>query len=251
MFRVNNKVALVTGGGDGIGQACCELLAQAGAKVVVTGRTLASVESTAAAINAMDGEAIAIQQDVADEAGWDRVVNRTVEQFGTLDILVNNAGIVSFAECKDVTVEDWNQVLDINLKGSFLGCRAAIKQMVKHKTAGSIINMSSGFGLFGGGPIPYSASKGGVNMLTKSLAVDCARYGCGIRVNTVYPGSVITKMNPADQHSESADFLNKIPSGRFGLPVDIANGVLFLASDAASFITGTDLIIDGGFSATC
>ena len=254
MNRVDNKVVLITGGGSGIGQSSCELLAKAGAKIVVSDINLSSANETAKTIVDAGGEAIAIQHDIASEADWENALAVTVKQFETLDVLVNNAGTGTLEECKNTSLKDWQKVIDINLSGTFLGIRSAINIMQHNHTMSSIINISSTSGLVGGGRAPYSASKGGITMLTKSVAIECGRLGYDIRVNTIYPGAIDTPMNhiyedEAKNLEAMAEHAKLIPLGRHGQPIEIARGVLFLASDDSSFMTGSALVIDGGYTA--
>ena len=253
MNRVDNKVALVTGGGSGMGKATCELLAKAGAQVVVTDINLESANGTVKTIIDSGGEAIAIEHDVASEADWNRVIDLTLEHFKKLDVLVNNAAIPSAGEksitgqekdFKDTSLEDWRTVQGVNFDGVFLGMRCAINAMIDNKHTGSIINISSVAALVAeGSPVPYAASKGGVRMLSKAAAIDCKTKGYNIRVNSIYPGAIDTLMRPPTKES----LIRKMKQdGHMGEPIDIARGVLFLASDDSSFTTGSELVIDGG-----
>jgi len=194
MNRVLNKVALITGGGAGLGKASCELLASEGAKIVVTDIDLSAAEETRLAIIDSGGEAIAIAHDVACENDWDRVMKLALEHYGKLDVLVNNAGIGIRCEVSKTLIKNWRRVMSVNLEGTFLGVRSAINAMVNNEEAGSIINISSISGLSGDGDIAYSASKGGVRMVTKTAAIDCGRQGYNIRVNAIYPGLMETPM---------------------------------------------------------
>lgn len=257
MNRVDNKVALVTGGGSGMGKATCELLAKAGAQVVVTDINLSSAEGTVKTILDFGGEAIAIQHDVASEADWQKAMDLTLERFKKLDVLVNNAAIPSAGkksitgqekDFKDTSIEDWRTVQNVNFDGVFLGMRLAINTMIGNKRKGSIINISSVAALVAdGSPVPYAASKGGVRMLSKAAAIDCKTKGYNIRVNSIYPGGIDTPMRLPIKES----LMQKLKqNGYIGEPIDIARGVLFLASDDSSFITGNELVIDGGGSAS-
>ena len=254
MNRVGGKVALVTGGGGGIGGTCCELLAKAGAKVIVSDMNTSFASEVARKIVNAGGEAIALGHDVTSETDWEKVVDATIKHFGKLDVLVNNAGMAIAGECKDTSLENWQKVIDVNLSGVFLGIRSAINLMLKNRNTGSIINISSGYGLVGGGLGFYSAAKGGVAILTKSIAVECARLGYNIRVNTIHPGAVDTQMgrihaDDAENERAQAEYSKQIPMGRFGKPIEIANGVLFLAPDDSSYMTGSAIVIDGGYTA--
>jgi len=258
MNRVDGKVALVTGGGSGIGKASCELLAKAGAQVVVADINLSSAQETAKAILDAGGEAIAIQQDVTSETDWSRVIDLTLEHFKKLDVLVNNAGIgaprgskgTSLDDflCKDTSLEDWRSVQSVNFDGVFLGIRSAINAMIDNERTGSIINISSTAGLVGGAStVPYSASKGGVRILSKSVAIECRTKGYNIRVNSIFPGAIDTPFNLPIEESRKQEMKQQRVMAE---PIDIARGVLFLASDDSLFMTGSDLIIDGGLTAS-
>lgn len=254
--RLENKVALVTGGGNGIGEAICKRFAEEGSAVVVTDISLESAERVAAEIVELGGQAIAERQDVADESLWDSIVNKTVETYGKLDILVNNAGIAIPGNVENTTLDDWRKTQAINLDAVFVGTRAAVKAM-KGK-GGSIINISSIEGIVGEpNTAAYNASKGGVRIFTKSAALHCAAQDYGIRVNSVHPGFVATALvadalavMPEAEAKEMLDRVNaSIPLKRQGSPEDIANGCVFLASDESAYMTGSELVIDGGYTA--
>jgi 3(or 17)beta-hydroxysteroid dehydrogenase len=253
--RLENKVALVTGSGAGIGEATAKRFAEEGARVVVTDIDTGSAERVASEINAAGGEAIARHQDTSDEARWDTLVKDIVATWGQLDVLVNNAGIVIIGNVEDTTMADWRKTQAVNMEGVFLGCRAAIKAM--KGGGGSIINLSSIEGLIGEpNTAAYNASKGGVRIFTKSAALHCAAQGYGIRVNSIHPGYIMTRLvgNALESMPETesqallARVMNEIPLGTPGEPVDIANGCLFLASDESRYMTGSELVIDGGYT---
>jgi len=254
MARLENKVALVSGGASGLGQAQCLVMAREGASVVVTDINLEGAQAVVEQITAAGGTAIAAHQDVTEEARWEEIIANTVEQFGKLDILVNNAGIGAGGNAEDCTLEDWRLVMSVNLDAVFLGTKHAIRAM-KETGGGSIINISSIMGLIGAaGSGAYNASKGGVKLLTKSSALYCAGAKYGIRVNSVHPGYVYTPLvqrffDGPDGEAMHQNLINLHPIGRLGQPEDIANGVLFLASDESSFVTGSELVIDGGYTA--
>lgn len=251
MNRVDDKVALISGGGSGMGKASCELLAKAGAQVVVTDIDLASAQETVQTILDSGGEAIAIQHDVASEVDWQRVIDLTLEHFKKLDVLVNNAAIPGQKkDFKDTQIEDWRTIQSVNFDGVFLGIRSAINAMIGNKHTGSIINISSAAGLVAeGSPVSYAASKGGVRMLSKAAAIDCKTKGYKIRVNSIYPGAIDTPLRRLLK--ESVTQRQKLKQdGHMGEPIDIARGVLFLASDDSSFITASELVIDGGVTAS-
>ncbi|MBV1916100.1 MAG: glucose 1-dehydrogenase [Pseudomonadales bacterium] len=254
MARLENKVAFVSGGASGLGRAQSMTMAREGASLVVTDINEAGAQAVADEIKSAGGKAIALKQDVTIEAGWEEAIATTVSEFGSLSILVNNAGIATGGNAEDGTLEDWNHLMSINLDAVFLGTKHAIRSM-KQTGGGSIINISSIMGLIGAaGSAAYNASKGGVKLLTKSAALHCANSGYGIRVNSVHPGFIDTPMiqqifdgptgDAARQH-----LIGLHPIGRLGAPQDIANGVLYLASDESSFVTGSELVIDGGYTA--
>ena len=255
MGDLSGKVAVVTGAGGGIGSATCDLFAQAGAKVVATDINLSAAEQTVQNINAAGGEAMAIQHNVTSESGWKTVVDQTIEQYKKMDVLVNNAGIVLLGECKDVSLKDWQKVISVNLDGVFLGVRSAINAMIDNKEMCSIINISSGAGMMGNTDCAsYSASKAGVRLLTKSVALECGLNGYNIRVNSICPGNINKQMDTfLNSEEERTAYLKEVakyyPLGCLAKTSDIAKSILFLASDDSSFITGIDLPVDGGLSA--
>ncbi len=254
MNRVRGKVALVTGAGLGLGRAAALLLAREGARVVVS--DIKEAEGRAVADEIIDGggEAIFIRHDVTSEDDWRNAIALTVSRFGGLDILVNNAGVALSANVEQTTLEQWRWLMAINLDGVFLGTKYAIAPMKSR--GGSIINLSSIEGLIGDANLAaYNASKGGVRVFTKSAALHCAKAGYKIRVNSIHPGYIWTPM--VEQHLASqpdpiaakAFVVGLHPLGHFGEPDDIANGVLYLASDESKFVTGSELVIDGGYTA--
>ena len=249
-MRLENKVAFISGGARGMGAAEAKIFAAEGAKVVVGDVLDEEGRQTEAAINEVGGECLFVHLDVTDEGSWGQAVAETVSRFGKLDILVNNAGITGgIGHLEDTTSEDWDRVMDINAKGVFLGTKAAIPEMRK-AGGGSIINISSVYGLVGsGGSTAYHASKGAVRLLTKSTAIQYA--GDGIRANSVHPGIIETAMTEATlaDPERSQRWMTGTPLGRRGVPEDVAYGVLFLASDESSFMTGSELVIDGGWTA--
>ena len=249
-MRLEGKVAFVSGGARGMGAAEAKLFASEGAKVVIGDVLEDEGRKVEAEINETGGDAVFIPLDVASESDWQRAVSTTVERFGKLDILVNNAGIAVWGVMEDTTNEDWDRVMAVNAKGVFLGTKAAIPEMRK-AGGGPIINISSVSGLIGQESVQpvYNASKGAVRIFTKAAAVQYAKEG--IRVNSVHPGSVNTKMiadriNSPEGRERSRSIT---PLGRVAEPIEIAYGVLYLASDEASFVTGSELVIDGGFTA--
>jgi cyclopentanol dehydrogenase len=247
---MDGKVALISGGARGMGAVEARMFAQEGAKVVVGDVLDAEGASVAAEIAESGGDALFVHLDVTDEEGWRSAIGAAVTTFGKLDVLVNNAGIWRGGRVEDTTVEDWDMVLDVNAKGVFLGTKLAIPEMRK-AGGGSIINISSVAGLVGGPrSSAYTASKGAVRLFTKATAVQYASEG--IRANSIHPGPIDTPMiqqvwQGEEQSREAAIARN--PLGRIGTPEDIAYGVLFLASDESSFMTGSELVIDGGSTA--
>ena len=249
-MRLAGKVALVSGGARGMGATEARLFATQGAKVVIGDVLETEGRQTEADINAAGGEALFVRLDVTSEANWQQVIAAAVSHFAKLDVLVNNAGISAKGMVEDTTVEDWNRVMDINAKGVFLGTKAAIPAM-RQAGGGSIINISSQLGLVGvdNSSPQYQASKGAVRLLTKATAIQYARDG--IRVNSVHPGPIATPMTEARRADPDTYKLtvSRIPLGRYGQPEDVAYGVLYLASDESAFVTGSELVIDGGWTA--
>ena len=248
-MRLENKVALISGGARGMGAVEARMFAQEGAKVVIGDVLDEDGKRTEAEINEAGGECVFIHLDVTDEGAWHDAVAAAVDRFGRLDILVNNAGIARINNVEDTTSEEWDLVMDINAKGVFLGTKAAIPE-IRKAGGGSIVNISSIAGLTGGRTSSYAASKGAVRLLTKSTAIQYASDG--IRCNSVHPGVIETPMTtPMMLNTEEGRALNaaRHPLGRVGQPEDIAYGVLFLASDESSFMTGSELVIDGGLTA--
>lgn len=256
MDRVKGKVALVTGGAIGLGRACALLLAREGADVVITDVNRQKGEQTARDIQALGRQSLFLEHDVRFEDQWERVVATVLDRFGRLDILLNNAGLGFAGTIEDTTFEDWRRMQDVNLDGVFLGTKHGVRAMKKAGNGGSIVNFSSIEGIIAdGNTCAYNASKGGVRLLTKSAALHCAKSGYGIRVNSVHPGFIQTSMvenylSTTDDPEGNRKLIESLhPIGRIGEPDDIANGVLYLASDESKFVTGSELVIDGGFTA--
>ncbi|MAQ12429.1 MAG: glucose 1-dehydrogenase [Chloroflexota bacterium] len=249
-MRLENKVAFVSGGARGMGAAEARLFAREGAKVVIGDVLDDEGRQTEAAINEFGGECLYVHLDVTSEESWGSAVAETVNRFGKLDILVNNAGVVSRVPLEDLNVDEWDRVMDINSKGVFLGTKAAIPEM-RRSGGGSIVNISSISGIAGQSYVSavYNASKGAVRIFTKSTAIQYASEG--IRANSIHPGPIDTPMTAFRQGDPQAvaDSIGRIPLGRNGVPDDVAYGVLYLASDESSFVTGSELVIDGGFIA--
>lgn len=251
--RVEGKVALVTGAASGLGKAAAQMLAREGARVVVTDRYEAGAKEVA---GAMGEAARAWKLDVTQEADWVRVVDETLATFGRLDVVVNNAGIGVAKDIETISLEEWRVVHAVNLDGVFLGCKHAIRGMRQCGAKGSIINMSSVAGLVGVENLPaYCSSKGGVRLLTKSVALHCARKGYGIRCNSVHPTFIETPMVEGlaslmgGAEAGKAKLARMIPLGQLGEPNDIAYAVLYLASDESKLMTGSELVVDGGSTA--
>ena len=248
-MRLENKVALISGGARGMGAVEAKMFVQEGAKVVIGDVLDEDGKQTEAEINEAGGECVFVHLDVTDETAWQDAVAAAVDRFGKLDILVNNAGIARINNVEDTTSDEWDLVMDINAKGVFLGTKAAIPE-IRKAGGGSIVNISSIAGLTGGRTSSYAASKGAVRLLTKSSAIQYA--GEGIRCNSVHPGVIETPMTtPIMLNTQESRDLNasRHPLGRVGQPEDIAYGVLFLASDESSFMTGSELVIDCGLTA--
>jgi NAD(P)-dependent dehydrogenase (short-subunit alcohol dehydrogenase family) len=249
-MRLAGKVALISGGARGMGAVEARLFAKEGAKVTIGDLLEDEGRKLEAEIAAAGGEAIFVHLDVTSEAEWQHAVETTVSRFGKLDILVNNAGISGRGRVEDTTVKAWDQVMEVNAKGVFLGTKVAIPAM-RACGGGSIINISSQLGLVGtdhSSP-QYQASKGAVRLLTKATAVQYAKEG--IRANSVHPGPVVTPMTEAARADPERYkiMLSRIPMGRYGQPEDVAFGVLYLASDESTWVTGSELVIDGGWTA--
>jgi NAD(P)-dependent dehydrogenase (short-subunit alcohol dehydrogenase family) len=249
-MRLAGKVALISGGARGMGAVEARLFAQEGARVVIGDVLEVPGRQVEAEIQTQGGEAVFVHLDVTQEKDWQGAVALAVERFGTLDILVNNAGISQQSRVEHTPVEDWERVMDINAKGVFLGTKVAIPAM-RRAGGGSIINISSQLGLVGtdNSSPQYQASKGAVRLLTKATAIQYARDG--IRANSVHPGPVATPLNEARRADPDIYQLtvSRIPLGRYGQPEDVAYGVLYLASDESAFVTGSELVIDGGWTA--
>jgi len=250
-MRLEGKVALITGGARGMGAAEASLFSREGAKVIIADVLEDEGRQTEVDINESGGEAIFTRLDVTQESAWDAALLLAVERFGKLDVLVNNAGISVKGSFEETTVEMWDSVMEVNAKGVFLGSRAAVRQMKRQGTGGSIVNISSVSGLLGQDNVnaSYNASKGAVRAFTKSLAVQYARDG--IRVNSIHPGAIATPMTAAGRADPErlARTESRTPLGRVAEPEEVAFGALYLASDEASFVTGAELVIDGGFTA--
>jgi cyclopentanol dehydrogenase len=248
-MRMENKVALISGGARGMGAAEAKLFASEGAKVVIGDILEEEGRRTEAEIGESGGECLYVRLDVSSESDWRQAVAATVARFGRLDVLVNNAGIHRTERVEDTSEEMWDQVMEINAKGVFLGTKHAIPEMRKAR-GGSIVNISSVAGLVGNTTAAaYSASKGAVRLFTKATAIQYASEG--IRANSIHPGTIETLMTAPMLATEAyrRNRMERTPLARIGRPEDVAYGALYLASDESSFVTGSELVIDGGRTA--
>lgn len=251
VLELANKVAIVTGGSSGIGRAISLLFAREGAKVMIA--DINSAEDSLATIRNAGGQAEFIKTDVSDSSQVRRLVSETLRMLGTVDVVCNNAGIELLKLLTETGEDEWDRVIDINLKGPFLVSKYVLPHMMSKKD-GVIVNIASQLGVVGAERFSaYCASKGGLILLTKAMALECAKYG--VRVNCVCPGAIETPMLDREVNLEKRPdearirFVSKHPVGRLGSPEEVANAVLFLASDKASFITGEALLVDGAYVA--
>ena len=249
-MRLKDKVAFISGGARGMGAAMAKLFAREGAKMVIGDVLEEEGRKTETEINETGGECLFFRLDVTSEAEWQQAVTSTVAHFGKLNVLVNNAAIFLTGLVEETTSEQWDQVMDTNAKGAFLGTKHAIPEMRK-AGGGSMINIASVAALEGniGTSCTYNTSKAAMRLLTKSTAVQYAREG--IRVNSILPANIETMMiaHFLEEEESRQDLFNIIPLGHAGQPEDVAYGALYLASDESSFVTGSDLVIDGGATA--
>ena len=249
-MRLKGKVAIISGGARGMGAAEAKLFAREGAKVIICDVLEDEGRQTEAEINEVGGDAVFVKLDVTSQDEWENAVNTAIERFGKLDILVNNAGIIVQSTIEDMTVELWDKVMDVNAKGVFLGTKTAIPYM-KEAGGGSIVNISSISGIVGQDNVNagYNASKGAVRIFTKAAAVQYAKEN--IRVNSIHPGPIATPMTAEGRADPERVALTaeRTPLGRYGEPEEVANAVLFLASDEASYVTGSEIVVDGGYTA--
>jgi len=251
MGRLQDKIALISGGASGIGLAAARLFAEEGATVVIADRDEAAARAAAAAI----GKRASFRRlDVTAEDDWIAATDALVRDHGRLDILLNSAGVSLLKDIEATTLDEWRALMAVNLDGTFLGCKHAVRVMKER--GGSIVNMSSVAGLIGAGNLAaYCASKGGVRLLTKAVALHCARKGYNIRCNSVHPSFADTPMLDAmlaaarNPEKLAATFAAAAPLGRLAQPIEVARTILFLASDESSFTTGAELVVDGGLTA--
>ena len=250
MGRLENKVALISGGSRGMGAAEAEMFAAEGAHVVIADILEDEGRKTASKIAETGARCLFTNLDVLKASDWESAISTVTSAFGKLDILVNNAGVTSRMMLLETSEPEWDRVMDINTKGTFLGIKTAIPAM-KYSGGGSIVNISSQMGLVGADYISpqYQASKGAVRILTKSVAIQYAFDN--IRCNSIHPAPIETDMTAdiRDDADSFQDMLRRIPMGRYGKPEEVAYAVLYLASDESSFVTGSEVVVDGGWTA--
>jgi 3(or 17)beta-hydroxysteroid dehydrogenase len=263
MNRVDDRIAIVTGAAGGIGTATCRLLAEGGAWVIATDQKAAPGEALAAAIEATGGRIRYLRHDVTDDAQWGAVLETTLAAHGRLDVLVNNAGLFLHGRTEDADAAAIDRLFDVNLKGVVLGTQHAFRAMKsrpRELPLASIVNLSSVAGLKGSQMASlYCLTKGGVRLFSKSCAIEAAHLGYRIRVNAIHPGIIDTEMaqgvaagmraNGVPPEQIDRMMAGAHPLGRMGLPEDVARGIVFLASDDSAFVTGTELVVDGGMTA--
>lgn len=251
IFKLDGKIAIVTGGAGGIGEALALGLGIHGATVVVSSRNREAIEKVAQKITAESGnEAVAITSDVTDEASMQNLVDQVVEKYGKIDILVNAMGMNIKHDAFEYPMEDWDKLFNVNVKGTMIACKA-VGRVMKDQGKGAIVNLSSVRGIRGytGGNTGYCATKGSVELITRALALEWA--SAGIRVNALGPALVITPgtQHIADNPELAKKYASAVPVGRIGLPEDMVGAVIFMASDAAGFVTGQTIYVDGGLTA--
>jgi 2-deoxy-D-gluconate 3-dehydrogenase len=247
-FSLKGKSGIITGGGSGIGRAIAKGLVQAGAEIVIAGRNRERLEKAANEIRPFGGLVVPVQVDISKIGDIKNLVDRTVKEFGKIDFLFNNAGIIRRSSSEDFSEKDWDETININLKGPFFLAQTVARVMISQKRKGKIINTSSLSAVQGGKRVPaYAASKGGLAQVTKSMANDWAKYN--ILVNAIGPGWVKTELTePLQQDKERfSEITNRIPLGRWADPDDLVGAAIFLASDASDYITGQTIFVDGGW----
>jgi 3(or 17)beta-hydroxysteroid dehydrogenase len=265
MAPLSNKVALVTGAGGGIGTAICHRLARDGAFVVATDRDIGAADKTARQAG-LGERIVALELDVTDQTQWENTVRDTLRLGGSLDILVNNAGVAHIKSLEELSFEEWKADIDVNLNGAFLGIKASLEAMressKRSPSGASIVNIASVSALIGSSGMPaYSASKGGLRLFSKAIALDFAKKRYGIRVNSIFPGLIDTPLtvplfesriasdSRADIEAARRQIVERYPIGRIGEPDEIAGVVSFLAGDDSSYMIGAELVVDGGLTA--
>lgn len=249
LFNLHGKKGFITGAARGIGKCLAEAFAELGAELAIVDMDLAEAEKTACLLTEKYGrKAIAIPCDVTNEADVQKMMDTFIREFSTIDFAINNAGIANVIPAEEIAAKDFKKVVDVNLNGVFLTAQAAARQLIKEGKSGSIVNTASMSGHVINTPqtiANYCASKGGVILLTKALAVEWAKYN--IRVNCVSPGYMATEL-VAEMKDMHPEWIPKIPAGRLGVPADLIGAYLYLISDASRYTTGTDLIVDGGYT---
>lgn len=257
MNRITGKICLVTGGSSGLGEATVKLLSEEGGTVIISDIDTEKGETLAQSLRDKGADSIFIKHDVTSEDDWQAAFDHIIKTYGRLDVLVNNAGGGTYNDIETLSLKDWKSIIALNLDSTFIGTQMAIKSM-KDTGGGSIINMSSVGGLVGSpNLVAYSAAKAGVKLFTKSVAVHCGAQKNNIRVNSVHPGLIKTesgmdmasKATGMSPEQAEAAFASLHPIGRIGKPIEIAQMVLFLASDESSFATGGEFVVDGGYTA--
>jgi 2-deoxy-D-gluconate 3-dehydrogenase len=247
-FSLKGKSGIVTGGGSGIGKAISKGVVQAGAEIVITGRNKERLEKVADELRPFGGPVVPVRTDISKMGDIKNLVDRAVKEFGKIDFIFNNAGIIRRSPSEEFTEKDWDETIDINLKGPFFLAQAVARVMISQKRKGKIINTSSLAAVQGGKRVPaYAASKGGLSQVTKSMANDWAKYN--ILVNAIGPGWVKTELTePLQQDIERyTEITSRIPLGRWADPEDLVGAAIFLASDASDYITGQTIFVDGGW----
>ena len=248
MNRLKNKVALITGAAQGLGEAIAIGYAKEGAITVITDINVNVLEKVAKQLRESGAEVLSVELDVTSEARWKEVVDMVVKKYGQLDIVVNNAGIGTHGNIETTTYDSWKKVLNVNLDSAFLGTKYGAEAMIQKGNSGSIINISSIAGLVGDAELlAYSASKGGIRLFTKSAAIHLAKKKTGIRVNSIHPAYMNTELMKLVPNPD--DMLAATPMGYFGDPGMIAQGAIYLGSEESAYTTGSELVIDGGYTA--
>ena len=242
-MRLKGKVAIISGATRGIGEAQAKLFAAEGCKVIIGGRSECDGNRVESEIRDMGGDCIFVPLEVTKASDWRNAIDSAIRRYDKLDILVNNAGVIDRTLLEDMTEDAWDNVMNVNLKGVFLGTKLVVPEM-RRIGGGSIVNMSSVSGILALGFPSYNASKGAIRVFTKNIAVEYAKDN--IRVNSIHPGVIDTPMTQVGGQAERSANLQSVPMGRVGNPEEVAFGALFLASDESSYMTGAEMVIDGG-----